>query len=125
MSIQRNLRVVALKKVYNITPKGQDTLKIMIEKHVQMKESMNSLFASTLGFEDGIEDDIQEGIQEFLKFGPFEIIFGSLKEKPLEEQIQILEFQKHFILQQQIEFKNHIEGIDKALSNLKEKQEKK
>ena len=63
------------RKIYAVTPKGKETLKIMLEKHKVIDESIETLKTAMLGDEKG---NLPKG---FHKLSPFDLMFDRLDEK--------------------------------------------
>jgi DNA-binding PadR family transcriptional regulator len=76
------------RKIYEITQKGKETLKLMLEKHRLIQESFEALKNAMLGNEKGV---LPKG---FHKIGPFELISERLDEKSDEEKLEYLKLQK-------------------------------
>ncbi|MBY8991153.1 MAG: PadR family transcriptional regulator [Candidatus Lokiarchaeota archaeon] len=76
------------RKIYEVTPKGKETLKIMLEKHNAIEESIETLKIAMLGDEKG---ELPKG---FHKIGPFDLILNRLDEKSDDEKLEYLKLQK-------------------------------
>jgi len=123
------------RKIYELTKKGNDTLKLMIEREREMRDSMRAILFSTTDidndfFEDSLLDIILRGPkiekssihgtamnQSFM--GPFRAkILSDLKERPKEEQLRLLKMGKNFIEERIQNLKQILENIDKNISDL-------
>jgi DNA-binding PadR family transcriptional regulator len=123
------------RKVYELTRKGNDTLRLMIEREREMRESMKAILFSTTEikddfFEESLFDLILRGPkaekssfhgstmnQSFM--GPFRANFlADLKQRPKEEQLRFLKKGKNFIEKRLENLKKILENIDKNISDL-------
>jgi DNA-binding PadR family transcriptional regulator len=75
-------------KIYEITEKGNETLKLMLEKHRLIEESFEALKTAMLGDEKG---ELPKG---FHKISPFDLISGRLGEISDKEKLEYLKLQK-------------------------------
>jgi len=75
-------------KIYEITQKGKETLKLILEKHRLIEESFEALKTAMLGDEKGV---LPKG---FHKISPFDLISERLDEKSDEEKLEYLTNQK-------------------------------
>jgi DNA-binding PadR family transcriptional regulator len=75
-------------KIYEVTQKGKETLKLMLEKHRLIEESFEALKTAMLGDEKGV---LPKG---FHKITPFDLISERLDEKSDEEKLEYLKLQK-------------------------------
>ena len=75
------------RKIYHVTPKGEATLKLMLEKQNIIDESIETLKTAMLGDDKGV---IPKG---FHKYGPFKIILDRLDEKSDAEKLEFLKIQ--------------------------------
>ena len=123
------------RKVYELTKKGNDTLKLMIEREREMRESMKALFLSTTDIDDNFFDEslldiILQGPkagkppfhgpsinQPFL--GPLRsMLLSDLKERPKEDQVRLLRMGKNFIEKRIQNLTQVLEDIDTLISNI-------
>lgn len=123
------------KKVYELTKKGKETLDLMLQKEREMRESMRTIIFSS---SDVDIDFLDESLQNFILNGPsFEKMPNStppmgppfigpfkgnfmerIKDLPKTEQIHILNMQKQFVSKMLERLAQHLENIDKNLSDL-------
>jgi len=123
------------KKVYELTERGKRTLKLMLEKEQEMRESMRSIIFSTTEISDNF---LMEGLQDFILRGPpfrRELMHGSpmegpfmgrfkgnfmdrIRDKPKKEQLRILNVQKEFIGKYLEQLTQSLKDIDKTISEL-------
>ncbi len=76
------------RKVYHITTKGSNVLKMMLEKQRVIEDSIQTLKTAML-------DDEKSLISEnFHTFNPINLILAKLDEKSTEEKLEFLELQK-------------------------------
>ena len=102
------------KKIYKITSKGEETLKMILQKHQIMTESIKSIIISTLGITDETEPAFLEDLDKLISFPGMDII----KEKTLESKIEVLKDHKKLIAHRiEVMSYNH-KKIDKILSQL-------
>jgi len=103
------------RKIYQVTPKGNATLKLMLEKQNIIEESIETLKTAMLGDEKG---EIPKG---FHKHGPFNIILDRLDEKSDQEKIEFLELQKLRISQDITRLNARLKKIKDSIIQLREK----
>ncbi|MHA2397867.1 MAG: PadR family transcriptional regulator [Promethearchaeota archaeon] len=103
------------RKIYEVTPKGRDTLKIMLEKHNIIEESIENLKTAMLGDEKGV---LPKG---FHKIGPFDLILNRLDEKSDKEKLEYLELQKLRFSQDQARLNMILQRIEENITLLKKK----
>lgn len=101
------------RKIYEITPKGQATLKLMLEKHKVIEESFETLKTAMLGDEKGVLP------KAFHKIGPLRLMLTRLDEKSEEDQLEFLELQKLRIHQDMEKMKDQSQRIEEKINNLK------
>lgn len=102
------------RKVYEITEKGKETLKEIIERQQSMRRSFLSMIFSTMGITD---ETIPNEFEEFL--GPDIIDDTSLIDKNNEEKLEILEKRKLVLSKVISKLQNFIDEIDSKIQNLK------
>lgn len=73
------------KKAYEITSKGRQLLKIALQKHRQMTETIGKLFRQFT--QEVLETKLPSTIPKIFEFPPFG---KSLENKPVDEQIRVL-----------------------------------
>ncbi len=119
------------KKVYELTVKGKETLDLMLQSEREIRESMRTIIFSTSKVGD---EFLEEGLQDFIlkgprfrgmpKRGPFigpikGDFMGRFKDKPKNEQLEILDIQKLFISKQIEHLSQRLANIDKKILELK------
>jgi DNA-binding PadR family transcriptional regulator len=102
------------KKIYEITPRGQETLKMLLHKHSIMIDSIRSIVLSTLGITDIHDPSFLEDLEKIISFPPINMVM----ENSIESKIDILKYNKEMIKQRILIMKNNLEMIDKMLSKL-------
>ena len=107
------------RKIYEVTPKGKETLKIMLEKHNIIEESIETLKMAMLGDENGV---LPKG---FHKIGPFDLILNRLDEKSDEEKLDYLNIQKLRFFQDKARLNKILERIEENIIQLNKKLDKK
>lgn len=101
------------RKVYQITPKGEAVLKMMLEKQRVIEDSIKTFITAMLDNEETFVS------QKFQKFNPITLILARLDEKSNNEKLQFLELQKLRIsheIKRLNRQKQRIEEIIKQLS---------
>ncbi|MFX1377079.1 MAG: PadR family transcriptional regulator [Promethearchaeota archaeon] len=101
------------RKIYQVTPKGKATLKLMLEKQNIIDESIETLKTAMLGDDKGV---IPKG---FHKHGPFNIILDLLDEKSDAEKLEFLEIQKMRISQDITRLNMRLQKIEDSILQLK------
>jgi len=95
-------------KIYEITQKGKETLKLMLEKHRLIEESFEALKTAMLGDEKGV---LPKG---FHKIGPFDLISERLDEKSDEEKLE-------YLMNQKLRLSRDKEKVNLTLQRIEEK----
>ncbi len=103
------------RKIYEVTKKGEETLKLMLEKQQIINESIESLMAATIGSDKKLSG------QFFPGHGPFNFFFEKLEEKSDEEKLKLLEFHKVKLSQKIFRLKRQYQKIEEVISQLKNK----
>lgn len=103
------------RKIYEITPKGKATLKLMLEKHKVIEESFETLKTALLGDEKGV---LPKG---FHKIGPLNLMLTRLDEKSDKEQLEFLELYKLRIHRNMEKLIEQSQRIEEKINKLKEK----
>lgn len=101
------------KKVYEITHKGEEALKLMLEKVMTIKNSMMSFIASTMNTEEDLLPD------KFHGGFPFDMFFRDAGERTPEESLRIAEFHKEMMKRKINDFKEQLENLEKKIAELK------
>lgn len=102
------------RKVYEITPKGKETLKKLIERQQNMRKSLLSMIMSTIGITNSnIPNDFES------LFGPEVIEDSSLIDKTDKEKLNILSKRKLVISRIIDKLQNVVNEIEQRIKNLK------
>ncbi len=80
------------KKIYEITQKGQDTVKMLVHKHQMMVESIKSIILSTLGITDIDNPSFLDELEKIMG-GPLKAITTN----SFEEKIVTLRYHKELL----------------------------
>jgi len=104
-----------IRKIYEITEKGEETLKLMVEKQQIINESIETLIAATIGSDKKLSGHF------FPKYGPFDFFFEKLEEKSEEEKLKLLEFHKLKLSQKINQLNKQYQKIEEVISELKTK----
>ncbi|MBD3256065.1 MAG: hypothetical protein GF383_13295 [Candidatus Lokiarchaeota archaeon] len=111
------------KKIYQITEKGKQTLKMLLQEQSAMFESIKSILLSTLEMVDATDESFVKTIEDLIYFPFFNLAGNDKKESmaklPLEEQIDELELFKAIYQTRLNLITKNIEKIDSMLSKLK------
>ena len=102
------------RKIYEITQKGKETLKLMLEKHRLIEESFEALKTAMLGDEKGV---LPKG---FHKIGPFDLISERLDEKSDEEKLEYLKLQKLRLSRDKEKVNLTLQRIEEKITQLNE-----
>jgi DNA-binding PadR family transcriptional regulator len=111
--IEEKVKDKRTRKVYGLTPKGEETLKELIKKQREMMKGMRSIIVSTLGMDE--QDFPAEDIEQFIN-PP--IMLGKLETASEEEKRELLEKRKQFLKMRIKRFKSMLQNIEKKLENL-------
>ncbi|TFG21641.1 MAG: PadR family transcriptional regulator [Promethearchaeota archaeon] len=107
------------KKVYEITSKGKETLKMIIQKHQIMTESIKSIILSALDITDVTEPSFLEEIERLISYPGMELI----KSQSTESKKEIMEYHKE-LLERRIEIlQKNLETVKGILIKLEKKRE--
>ena len=105
------------KKIYEITSKGQDTVKMLVQKHQNMVESIKSIVLSTLGITDVDNPSFLEELEKIISYPPFKAITtNSFKEK-----IEILRYHKELLKQRMNIMSVNLERSEEILLKMETK----
>ena len=102
------------KKIYKITPKGEKTLKMLLQKHQKMIDSIKAIIFSTLGITDEKEPIFLEYLDRIISTPEMDLI----KAKSTDEKIKILKSYKGRLLQQLNILNQNLKTINDLLFNL-------
>ena len=104
-----------IRKIYEVTEKGEETLKLMVEKQQIINESIETLIAATIGSDEALSGHF------FPKYGPFNFFFEKLEEKSEEEKLKLLEFHKLKLSEKINRSNKQYQKIEELISQLKNK----
>ena len=102
------------KKVYKITPKGKETLKMLLQKTQMMMESMRSIILSTIGITDVSNDSLTEVIEKIITIPQLNLI----DDCSFETKIEMLKYNREMTKHRIKIMNNNLEMIEKMLSKL-------
>lgn len=94
--------------IYEITDDGKNTLKIMMIKEQEIRESIRSIITTTFGFKDELMDTDAKNFLNPISF------FGKMFGKPENETLQVLNFQRVFM-------KKKVEVLNKIIQKIEGK----
>jgi len=103
------------RKVYEVTKKGEETLKLMLEKQQIINESIETLMAATIGLDKKLSGHF------YPKYGPFNFFFEKIEEKSEEEKLKLLEFHKVKLSQKINRLNKQYQKIEEVILQLKHK----
>ncbi len=102
------------RKVYEITEKGRETLKMLLERQQNMRKSLLSMIMSTIGLTNfSLPDDFEEFFDSDL------IDDASLIDKTNEEKLKILSKRKIIISKVVSKLENLMNELDQRIDSLK------
>ena len=107
------------KKIYEITSKGKETLKMIIQKHQIMTESIKSIILSTLDITDVSEPSFLEDIERLISLPEMELI----RTQSIESKEEILAYHKELLEERIKVMQKNLKAIDDILNKLKKKRE--
>lgn len=102
------------KKVYAMTSKGEETLKILIQKHSLMVDSIRSIVLSTLGITDVQDPSFLEDLEKLISYPGMELIMKD----SIETKVEILKYNREMIKQRITIMNNNLQIIENFLSKL-------
>ena len=103
------------KKIYDITSKGKETLKMLLQKHSMMIDSIRSIVLSTLDITDDYNDpSFLEDLEKIISFPGIDL----MKEDSIESKIELLKYNKEITKQRLKIMKRNLQIMDKILSKL-------
>ena len=105
------------KKIYEITSKGQETVKMLVRKHQNMVESIKSIVLSTLGITDADNPSFLEELENIISYPPFKAITTN----SLEEKIGILRYHKELLKQRMNIMSVNLERSEEILQKMEAK----
>ena len=104
---------VRIKKIYKITTKGKETLKLILERKKMIENSMESLKIAMLG--NG------ENFEKSHKYSPFDFFIKRLDEKSDDEKLEHLIIEKSRIKFHIERLALSLEKIEEVITNIKQK----
>lgn len=99
-----------IKKKYELTTKGDETLKTLIKKQREMMKGIRSIIISTFGIEK--EDFPNVDIKQFIN-PP--LMFSEIENESIEEKRKLLEKRKKFLKMRIRHLKEILQNIEKEL----------
>ncbi len=105
------------KKIYDITPKGKETLKMLLQKHSMMIDSIRSIVLSTLDITDIHDPSFLEDLEKLICFPGIELMM----EDSSASKIEILRYNKEMIKQRLKIMNSNLQIIENILLKLEEK----
>ena len=102
------------KKIYEITSKGQDTVKMLVQKHQNMVESIKSIVLSTLGITDVDNPSFLEDLENIISYPPFKAITSN----SIGEKIETLKYHKELLKQRMNIMSVNLERSEEILSKM-------
>jgi len=105
------------KKIYGITPKGKETLKMLFQKHSMMLNSIRSMMLSTLDITDIHDPSFLEDLEKLITFPGIELMM----EDSIESKMELLKYNKEMIKKRLKIMNSNLQIIENILSKLEEK----
>lgn len=105
------------KKIYEITRKGQDTVKMLVQKHQIMVESIKSIILSTLGITDVDNPSFMDDLEKIITSGPLKAITTN----SIEEKLDALRYHKELLKQRMNMMSINLEKSEEILSKMEAK----
>ena len=102
------------KKIYEITSKGQDAVKMLVQKHQNMVESIKSIVLSTLGITDVDNPSFLEDLENIISYPPFKAITSN----SIGEKIETLKYHKELLKQRMNIMSVNLERSEEILSKM-------
>ncbi|MFX1444413.1 MAG: PadR family transcriptional regulator [Promethearchaeota archaeon] len=102
------------KKVYAITSKGENAIKILIQKHSMMVDSIRSIILSTLGITDVHDPSFLEDLEKLISYPGMELIMKD----SIDSKVEILKYNKELIKQRIKIMNKNLQIIENFLSKL-------
>jgi len=111
--VEEKMKEKRTRKLYDLTPKGEETLKALVKKQREMMNGMRSIIVSTLGID---EDEFpSEDIEKFINPS---LMFSKIKPKTEEQKRNLLEKRKRFLKMRIRRLKQLLQNVEKQLENL-------
>lgn len=101
------------KKVYQVTTKGENALKILMKTEKEMRDSMKSIISSTFGLQNDFSDESEK---EFRFMGPF--TERRLNGKSDEDKLTILKEDKSLFKKMIAMAKQKLQNIEEQIKEL-------
>ena len=98
-----------------MTDKGKETLKLLLEKHQLIRNSMESLKIAMIGNEEEFHDE------KLSMHHPFHFLFENFNKKSDQEKIEFLENQEFHLSRKIKIMEKELKRINKLLLELKKK----
>ena len=95
---------------YELTPKGKETLQIMLQKEKEMRESLKSIISSSFGIPEEVMNSDQGG---FPFKGPF---IKQFEGKNIEEKLEILKLRKEKLTKILQNIERQISELEKEIN---------
>ena len=108
------------KKIYEIKTKGEETLKMLIQRHQVMVDSIKSMIIDTLGITDETSPSFLEDLEKLIISPQMDVI----KVKSMESKKEVLNYHKNLLEKRIKIMRKNIKTIDNILSKLDKKSEK-
>jgi len=102
------------KKIYGITPKGKETLKMLLQKHSMMLNSIRSMMLSTLDITDIHDPSFLEDLEKLISHPGI----GLMMEDSSESKMEILRYNKEMIKKRLKIMNSNLQIIENILSKL-------
>ena len=109
------------KKIYEVTSKGKETLKMILQKHQIMTESIKEIILSTLDITDETEPSFLDDIEKLIIKPEMDLI----RKRSTKSKIEVLKYHKK-LNEKRIEImQKNVDMMDDILSKLEKKSESK
>ncbi len=105
------------KKIYDITPKGKEALKLLLQKHSMMLNSIRAMLLSTLDITDIHDPSFLGDLEKLISFPGIDLMM----EDSIESKIENLKYNKEMIKKRLKIMNNNLQIMDMILSKLEEK----
>jgi len=106
------------KKIYDITPKGKETLKMLLQKHSMMINSIRAMLLSTLDITDIHDPSFLGDLEKLISFPGIDLMMGD--SHSIESKMEILRYHKEMIKQRLKIMNSNLQIIENILSKLEE-----
>ena len=102
------------KKTYGITTRGKKTLKMLLQKHSMMIDSIKSIVFSTIGITDVSDDSWLEEVDKIISVPEMNLLNGESD----ENKIETLKYNREMTTKRIKILNNNLEMIEKMLTTL-------